>query len=142
MPEASNEIVIARPPEEVFAFLADAANDKQWRSGVLDIEKVSGDGLGAVYKQGVKGPGGKRIDADIERTELDPPRRIGFRTLTGPVRPTGRYELAADGTGTRVRFSLDAELKGLKKAMSPMVQKTMRSEVEQLAELKRVLEAR
>jgi hypothetical protein len=39
-----------------------------------------------------------------------------------------------------VRFTLDAELSGLKKAMAPMVQRTMNTEVGQLENLKRVLE--
>ena len=33
MPHAQRTIVIARPPAEVYAFFADAENDKSWRSG-------------------------------------------------------------------------------------------------------------
>ena len=33
MPSASNEIIINRPREDVFAFLADAENDTQGRGG-------------------------------------------------------------------------------------------------------------
>lgn len=60
--------MIARPPAEVFAFLADGTNNKQWRSGVLDIALKSGRGRGAVYEQGVKGPFGRRVAADYEIT--------------------------------------------------------------------------
>jgi len=142
MPSASNEIVIERPREDVFAFLADPENDPQWRSGVLDLKRVSGTGVGARYAQGVKGPGGRRIPADIEITELAPGESIAFRTLTGPVRPHGRYVLADADAGTRVRFELEAEVKGLKRLIGPMVQKTMNSEVGQLDRLKRVVEQR
>ena len=140
MPSASNEIVIDRPRDDVFAFLADPENDPQWRSGVLDLKRVSGSGVGARYRQGVKGPGGRRISADIEITDLTPGQSISFRTLTGPVRPGGRYVLSAAGAGTRVRFELEADMKGLKRVMAPMVQKTMNNEVGQLDQLKRVLE--
>ena len=142
MPSASSEIVIDRPRDDVFAFLADPENDPQWRSGVLDLERVSGSGIGARYAQGVKGPGGRRIPADIEITELIPGETIAFHTLSGPVRPRGRYQLTAVDGGTRVRFELEANVKGLRRLIAPMVQKTMNSEVGQLDRLKRVVEQR
>ena len=142
MPSASSEIVINRPREDVFAFLADPENDPRWRSGVIDIKRVSGSGLGARYAQGVKGPGGRRIPADIEITELTPSETIAFQTVTGPVRPRGRYQLTAVAGGTRVRFELEANVKGLRRLIAPMVQKTMNKEVGQLDRLKRVIEKR
>jgi uncharacterized protein YndB with AHSA1/START domain len=140
MPSASSEIVIKRPREDVFAFLADPENDVQWRTGVLEIKRVSGSGVGARYAQSVKGPGGRRIPADIEITDLRRGELIAFQTLTGPVRPRGRYVLTAAEDGTLVRFELQADVKGLGRLMSPMVQKTMNSEVGQLEQLKRTIE--
>ena len=142
MPEESNTITIARPAGDVFAFLADAENDKQWRGGVIEMTRSSGQGVGATYRQIVAGPGGRRIDADVEITEFVPDQRIAFRTTKGPVRPTGSYELQAGEGGTVVTFRLAATLGGVKKLMAPMVAKTMRSEVAALTELKRVLESR
>ena len=142
MPGASSEIVIKRPRDEVFAFLADPENDPQWRTGVLDLKRVSGGGIGARYAQGVKGPGGRRIPADIEITELTPSETIAFQTVTGPVRPRGRYQLTVVDGGTRVRFELEADVNGLKRLIAPMVQKSMNKEVGQLDRLKRVIEQR
>jgi uncharacterized membrane protein len=142
MPSASNDILIDRPRDDVFAFLADPENDVRWRSGVLDMKRVSGDGVGARYIQGVKGPGGRRIDADIEITELTPVETIAFQTVAGPIRPRGRYVLAAADSGTRVHFELEADVRGFKRFMAPMVQKTMNNEVGQLSRLKDVIEAR
>jgi carbon monoxide dehydrogenase subunit G len=140
MAEAKREITIDRPLEEVFSFLANAENDTAWRPGVLDIAHSSGSGEGARYHQGVEGPFGRRISADIEITEYKPPELIAFRTLSGPVRPTGRYELADSEGGTRVRFVLEAELKGLQKLMAPMVKKSMGNQVSALEKLKQALE--
>jgi uncharacterized membrane protein len=140
MPRASSEIVVKCPRDELFAFLADPENDPQWRSGVLDLKRVSGSGVGARYAQGVKGPGGRRIAADIEITELTPGETIAFQTVAGPVRPRGRYLLTAADGGTRVRFELEADVKGAKRLLIPMVQKTMNKEVRQLHSLKRVIE--
>ena len=142
MPRASSEILINCLRDEVFAFLADPENDPQWRSGVLDLKRVSGSGIGARYAQGVKGPGGRRIPADIEITELTPSETIAFQTVTGPVRPRGRYQLTVVDGGTRVRFELEADVNGLKRLIAPMVQKSMNKEVGQLDRLKRVIEQR
>jgi uncharacterized membrane protein len=140
MPEASNTVTIARAPADVFAFLADGTNGPKWRSGVLDVSLKSGHGHGAVYQQGVKGPFGRRVSADYEITEHEPGRRLAFRAVSGPVRPEGSYELEPVEGGTRVTFSLRCAPSGLKKLMTPMVAKTMRSEVAHLDELRRVLE--
>jgi carbon monoxide dehydrogenase subunit G len=139
MPEAQHSVLVPRPPEEVFAFLADGENDVRWRPSVLDIERVSGDGVGAVYRQGVKGPFGRRVPADFEITDLQPTRRIAFRATTGPVRPEGAYELAAEDGSTRVTFSLRAEPDGFARMMSPMVARSMRSEVRSLENLEGAL---
>lgn len=142
MPSASSTITIDRPIADVFAFVADGLNAPTWRSGILDIAHASGDGLGAVYRQGVKGPGGRRIAADYEITAWEPPTRLAFKAIAGPVRPTGEYRLAEAGGGTTVTFSLDAQLGGLQKLlMGGAVQSTMNAEVANLARLKAVLEA-
>ncbi len=141
MASAQHTVTIKRPSGEVFAFIADGTNAKQWRSGVLDIERRSGDGAGAVYKQGTKGPGGRRIAADYEVTGYEPGRRLAFRVIAGPVRPTGEYRFEETADGTTVTFSLDASLTGWKKLlMSRAVQATMESEVHALDTVKRILE--
>ena len=58
------------------------------------------------------------------------------------MRPNGRYDVeAVNDDSTRVTFSLEAALSGLKKTMSGMVQESMDGEVGSLANLKRVLES-
>ena len=142
MPSAQGSVSIRRSPAEVFAFIADGTNASKWRSGVLDVSHVSGTGVGAVYRQGVRGPGGRRIAADYEVTAFEQDRRLAFQAIAGPVRPRGEYQLRPNGDGTELSFSLDAELTGWKKwLMGGAVQKTMDAEVEALQKLKEVLEA-
>ncbi|CAN5694906.1 hypothetical protein BH18ACT15_BH18ACT15_14740 [soil metagenome] len=140
MPKARHLVTIARPVGDVFSFLAQGENDVRWRPRVLDIAKVSGEGVGATYRQFVRGPLGRRIPADFQITELEPNRVIAFRTIAGPVRPEGRYDLAPAEGGTLVTFSLQADLAGLKRVLAPAVRKTMRSEVGALENLRAVLE--
>ena len=69
MPEARHEVTIRRPTSEVFGFIADAQ-----RAEVADRHPRYRPGLRnrgrATYKQGVNGPGGRRIDADYRVTVL------------------------------------------------------------------------
>ena len=60
MPEESNTITIARPAGDVFAFLADAENDKLWRPGVVEIARTGGQGVGTTYHQVVSGRRGTK----------------------------------------------------------------------------------
>ena len=130
MPSATNTTTIARPVDQVFAFVADGENATRWRPGVLDVRHVSGTGVGATYQQGVKGPGGRRVDADYVITAYEPNRRIAFEATAGPVRPKGEYRFEDLGGSTRVTMSLEAQLSGLKALlMGGAVQKTMDSEV-------------
>ena len=140
MVDAQNTVTIRRSPQDVFAFLADGTNNPKWRDGVASIHHSKGDGVGAVYTQKVKGPGGREIDADYEITTYDPPRRLAFKAIAGPARPEGEFLLEPQDGGTRITFKLWWEPKGLKRAISPMVAKTMRSEVGALEKLKQLLE--
>jgi uncharacterized membrane protein len=141
MPSAQRAVTIHRPVDEVFAFVADGANAPKWRSGVLDVEHVSGHGGGAVYRQGVKGPGGRRIAADYEITEFEPGSRIAFRAIAGPVRPTGEFRFGDTDGATHMRFALDVALSGWKAlVMGRAVRSTMDAEMGALDRLKELLE--
>jgi uncharacterized membrane protein len=143
MPSATRTITINKPIADVFAYVTNGANAPVWRPGVLDISKVSGSGVGEKWKQGVKGPGGRRIDADYEVTSWDAPNKMEFQATAGPVRPSGGYLFAQSGPdATDVTFWLKAEIGGLKGLlMGGAVQKTMDAEMAALDRLKSVLEA-
>ncbi|WP_422935031.1 SRPBCC family protein [Sinomonas sp. P47F7] len=138
---ASGSVVIDRPINEVFAFFSDAENDPKWRSGVKSIRRLGELGVGVQYEQTVTGPGGRSIPADVKVTAFEPESRVAFEAISGPVRPHGEYRFEAADGGTKVTFSLSAELSGLKAlVMSGMVQKTMDSEIGALPKAKAQLE--
>ena len=142
MPEAQHSVTINLPAEAVFAYLLDGENCPAWRPGVVDIKRVSGEGAGAIYRQGVKGPMGRRMGADYTVTVAEPNRLIEFQTLAGPVRPNGRYTFDAQGSATRVTFHLEADVGGLRGLiLGPAVARTMNEEVRTLDRLKEVLES-
>jgi len=140
-PSAQYSVVINRPVDDVFSYVADGERCAEWRPGVLDIKRISGQGVGTRYAQGVKGPMGRRIAADYEITVFEPNRSIEFQTIAGPARPHGRYDFEAADGGTRLTFTLDAELPGIRgMLMGGAVQRTMDGEVHTLDNLKKILE--
>jgi uncharacterized protein YndB with AHSA1/START domain len=142
MPHAERTITISRPPDEVFTFFTDHANDPGWRPNVVEIDRVSSAPIGTRIHQVIKGPMGRGIGADIEVTAYDRPTRYAFQVVAGPVRPQGEFRFAAAAGGTDVRFALTAELTGLKKLlMSGSVQASMDGEMRGLDAAKAKLEA-
>ena len=142
MAHAEESITIHRPVNAVFDFVLDGTTSPLWRPGVVDIQHVPGKplGVGAAFKQGLKGPGGRRIEGDYEIVECQPNELIKFQVTSGPARPTGTYRFEAVGDATRVTFMLHYEPKGLARLMDPMITRTMRSEVATLSNLKAYLE--
>jgi uncharacterized protein YndB with AHSA1/START domain len=113
-------VTIARPREEVFAYLADMANHPEftdhfmvdWR---LTREDSVGQGAGARYR--LEAPFNRFPWGDSTFVELEPPRRIVEVGRTGKynrIRTLGIYELdPAAGGGTRVSFTFQSEPKML-----------------------------
>ena len=141
MAHAEKTVLINRPVGSVFDFLLNGANNKLWRSSVLDIKLLSEPpyGAGSKFGQGLKGPMG-RIAGDYEITECRPNELIQFHVIAGPARPTGTYRFQSQAGGTAVTFVLDYEPKGLSKLMEPMIQRSMDEEVAMLDDLKAFLE--
>jgi hypothetical protein len=95
-----------------------------------------------VYRQGVRGPGGRRIAADYRVTAYQPATLLAFKTIAGPVRATGEFCLQEAAGATTLTMSLGADLAGVKRLfMSRIVQKTMDAEVAAINNLKRLLES-
>ena len=137
----SVEVTIERPPEEVFAQLADARRLPGWME---EFESVEGGppGPGAGYRYRMR----RGAESTFAYVEFDPPRRIRW---SGPPVKTGPGSLAPDGTfpaepaggASRVRMELDPRPGGILRALTPLLRRSMRSgAVQDLARLKAQLE--
>jgi uncharacterized protein YndB with AHSA1/START domain len=144
MAHAENSITIDRPINAVFAFVLDGTNNHLWRPAVVDCHQVPGTpaGVGATYKQELRGPGGRPFDADYRIVECTPNSLIGFEVIAGPARPSGTYRFESVGEATRVTFTLHHEPTGLARLMEHMVAQTLQGAVATLANLKDYLEHR
>ena len=76
-------VVIDRPIEEVFAFLADGENDPKFSPRVLAIAKTTDGppGVGTVYASTVK-DAGMKTKREFKLTEFEPPSRIRWMEIS------------------------------------------------------------
>lgn len=137
-------VEIARPPEEVFAFLADARNDPRWCGTVVACEQRAGEGpgLGARYEARHKPtPFHPTMPRAIEIVEYDPPRRLRWRQEdgNGVFHITYEVEPTAQGTRFTQQDSIDWKVPGPVGRMAERL--FVRRHIgEQMAGLKRQLE--
>ena len=141
---AEHEVLIPRDAMDVYTFLIDGMNLPQWRTGIRSISLASGAARtkGAVYRQMVLGRSGWPVPADFEITEARPGAEVRYQVIAGQTRPSGGYYLSTEPTGTRVRFALEYQPKGLLGLMNTGIQRAMKAEVAQLERLKDVLAVR
>jgi carbon monoxide dehydrogenase subunit G len=108
------EIVVARPPEAVFDYLADVKRFPQWQPAIERAEQLTPGPLapGTKLRLVIRAPTGA-TDVTGEIVALDRSSLLAVRTLTGPAAVEASCSLAAAGDGTRVTFKATIELKGM-----------------------------
>jgi len=136
--QGRSSIVIAVPPEVVFRFISDPANDRLWRSHLLASHgTVQGTGGRVTQTYSYQG---RTQTVDLEVSEYEPPTRLSFRT-TGRFRARFAFQCLPEGDGTRVSFSASSVLTGpaalLEGRIAAEATKIARTDLERL---KRVLE--
>jgi len=122
-------VVVDRPIEEVFAFLADGENDPKFSPRVLEIAKTT-DGppaVGTVFASTVK-DAGMKTKREFRLTEFEPPTRIRWTELSKNLvtAPDGGYDLAPEGGGTRVTIHNVLEGHGVGKLIAPLALRSAR----------------
>ena len=122
MVHIEGEIVIGRPVEEVFDFVADERNEPRYNAQMRLAEKVSEGpiGLGTRYRAEVVS-GRQVVPMDIEFTGFERPRMLESTTRMAPM--DVRYTLSFDpvSQGTRMRWVGEVEPKGFLRLMTPVV---------------------
>ena len=116
------EIRIARPADEVAAYMFDPANDPTWISGISEAEPLGPPpvSVGSRVRRRASFLG-RRIDYVMEVVALDPGRRLAMHAFEAPMPMDVTYEVdpAPEGAVARVRVQGDAG--GLYRLASPLV---------------------
>ncbi|HEX8207592.1 MAG TPA: SRPBCC family protein [Solirubrobacteraceae bacterium] len=102
----SHDSLVAAPPDEVFAYLADFPRHWNLLPGVVDV--VEADDTGALLR--LHGPLGVRRTVRTRVTRAHPPLELAgrARTADGSVAVV-RWALSPVGGQTRVRLSAEVE---------------------------------
>lgn len=89
-------VEIARPPEDVYAFLTDVSNLPKWQSGVHSARREGSHIHESRHMLG------RELQTTLEVEQEEPPRVFALRALNSPVPFTVRHELEPSGEGTRL----------------------------------------
>ena len=141
-----DSIEIARTPEDVFVYLDKLDRHGEWQDEIVSTTAVTDGpvrvGTRATDKRRV--PGGMKVNVTYEIVEYDPPRRMRFQVVNGPIRAAGTVtvEPLDGGTRSRLTVELDFQGHGVGKLMAPMTRRQAGKQVpvNQLR-LKHLLEA-
>src|SRR4051794_34123409 len=109
---ASTTVEIARPPNEVFAFVTDPTNLSAWQDAE-EVEQLTEGPVraGTRFREVHKVMGRRRVEL-TEVVECDPGRVFHIRVVEGPP-VDGRWEFAPTPSGgTRVTLTPLAHLSG------------------------------
>jgi uncharacterized protein YndB with AHSA1/START domain len=138
-------VVIDRPIDEVFAFLADGENDPKFSPRVLEMTKTTDGppGVGTRFASTVKDAGIK-TKREFELTEFEAPTRIRWAEVSKNLvtATEGGYDLAQEGSGTRVTIHNVLEGHGPGKLIAPLALRSARKGADDFGmAIKRAVEA-
>lgn len=143
MIEVTAFVTIERSGADVFAFLADMANNPQWQKGMRACTWTSEPPLrlGSTYDQEASLLG-RKIVSSFEVVEFEPGERIRIRTTGGtmPIDVTRSVEESGDGSCTVsaiVRGDASKVFRMADPLMRRMVERSVRADY---ARLKKLLE--
>ena len=116
MPPIVSNVEIARPPDEVYAYVTDPSRFPEWQHDVVRVRVEPGrpPGVGSRFTT-VRRIGRVEQTTTQEVTAADPPRSWAVRGVDGPFRPNAAVTVAPldGGAGSRVTFALDFEGQGI-----------------------------
>lgn len=109
MATVETSISINKPPDQVFAYLTDVQNQRALNSSIIEILTDGPVAVGSHYKVKMSVMG-RPFESENEIVALEPNKTFAVKTLaTPPASPvTNTYTLEPEGTGTRLRLSMDA----------------------------------
>ena len=138
-------IVIKRPIEEAFAFLANLENDVKCHSAFVEVRKTSGGspGIGArfIVFEGVLGR--RTPGTGYEVTEYEPNQIAAWKTVSGPLQLKFWRTFERVESGTRFAVRYEGEPRGFLKLAWPLITRmVMRQQGGDMRKLKELMETR
>lgn len=142
MVHIEGEIIINRPVEEVFDFVADERNEPRYNPRMRRADQISAGpiGCGTRFRAEITTMG-RLVDMTIEFSAYERPRRLASVTHLSIMETQGILSFDPVPGGTRMHWSWDVEPRGRLKLLTPLVARLgRRQETAIWTSLKRLLE--
>jgi hypothetical protein len=142
MAKIEGEILIGRPVEAVFDFVADQRNEPQYNPRMVRAAKITDGpvGAGTVFQSAAKSMG-RTAEMRIELTGYDRPSRLASRTIMRQADMDGTLTFEPAPSGTRMRWSWRVRPKGAVRLLAPLITWMGRRQEQTIwASMKRYLE--
>jgi Polyketide cyclase / dehydrase and lipid transport len=119
MARIEGEVLIGRPVEDVFDFVADTRNEPSFNPAMTSVELLTPlpIGRGTRFRARMGRAGTQML---VELTEFDRPRRLGSRTTSSMMQSSGTLTFAADGDGTVMSWHWQVRPKGWMRMLGPL----------------------
>lgn len=135
-------VTIARPPEDVFAYIANFENNPIWQNGIQEAIITSDEpfGTGSTYTQ-VSRFLGRRIESNFVVTEYEAGRKIAFETVSGSFPIQIERGVAPAENGAKVHAIIRGDASGFYRIIGPLLDFMVRQSIKaDYARLKKILE--
>ena len=116
-------VVVARPPAEVYDFVADLERAPEWQSSLESVDVERG--------VEVRTFAGHSREASFEVTQRERPIRFGIESRSGSVRAHAVFAFTPVDEGTQVDFRLDVEVGGPARLAAAMMRGRLAREARQ-----------
>jgi hypothetical protein len=122
MARVRGEILINRPVEMVFDYVADQRNEPVYNPRMLQSEKITDVPIGVGTRFRATARSGRRmVEMLIKITEYDRPRRLGSRTTMSSVDVNGGLTFEPVDGATRMSWSWEVSPRGPLRLFGPLV---------------------
>ena len=120
-------IVIDRPVEEVFAYVADQTNAPSWQAGLLEVKRLTDGSIGVGTKHTLvrtfMDGGWKRATSTLP-TSVG--KQISFRSTSGPASFEATYRFESSAGRTRLISRIEMDAKGFVRLAEPLIARSLR----------------
>ncbi len=142
MIEAVTTVRVARPPAEVFEYVANFENNPRWQGGMVEARFITDPPLrvGSRYEQVARFLG-REIRSTFEVVGFDPGRMVEATTVesTFPITFTRRVE--PDGDASLVTAVVSGDASGIFRLAEPLLRRKVQRSIDaDYAHLKALLE--
>jgi uncharacterized protein YndB with AHSA1/START domain len=144
MARIDGAVVIRRPVDEVFDFVADERNEPRYNPGIRRAEKLSPGPIGRGTQFRAEAVTlGRTVGMTMEYTAYERPRRLASSIHMAAADIGGTLRFDPVSGGTQMSWSWTMRLRGLYRLLTPIIVPTgRRAEQANWARLKQFMEGR